>query len=233
MNPTSSYTIPDYPQVRPEQQQQHSLDTTFQNQRSVSTSYNKAPSSKHLLYFSNYCKHSTNLLELLQKDGSIDQVELICIDYRFVKDNITYIKLPNNQSMPLPPMINCVPTLCLTPNYEILTGGKILQYFKPISKNIEEERNHINGEPDPYCLEKETIGNYGVSSDNFSFFDSNEDELSASGNGGMRQLYNYVSVNGNENDSNSESIYTPQDLGKEKKISVSLEQLQQQRQNEL
>ena len=95
----------------------------------------------------------------------VNNLELINIDYRFIKDNITYLKLPNNQSFPLPPMINCVPTLCLMPNYEILSGSKIVNYFKPIHENINQERETINMEPNPYCLEKETIGSYGVSSD--------------------------------------------------------------------
>ena len=41
----------------------------------------------------------------------------------------------------------------------------------------------------PFSLDRETIGSYGVSSDSFSFYDSNHEELSASGNGGTRQMY--------------------------------------------
>ena len=147
-----------------------------------------------------------------------------------MKENITYIKLPNNQSFPLPPMINCVPTLCLMPNHEVLTGSKIMGYFNPISENITDERERVSLEPNPYCLEKETIGNYGVSSDSFSFYDTPADDLSASGNGGTRQMYNYSSIN---TSNNTESIYTPQDEGKEQKINMSLEQLQQRRMNEI
>ena len=124
-------------------------------------------------------------------------------------------------------MINCVPTLCLMPNYEILSGSKIVNYFKPIHENINQERDSINMEPNPYCLEKETIGSYGVSSDSFSFYDSSQDELSASGNGGTRQMYNYASIQNNTNDNGT--IVTPMDEGREKKINISLEQLQQQR----
>ena len=43
--------------------------------------------------------------------------------------------------MPLPPMVNCVPTLCLLPNFEVLTGNKIINYFNPINENIQQERN--------------------------------------------------------------------------------------------
>ena len=49
-----------------------------------------------------------------------------------------------------------------------------------------------------------------------SFYDSNQDELSASGNGGMRQMYNYASIQNNSN--NNSSIVTPMDEGREKKL---------------
>lgn len=190
---------------------------------------------KHVLYFSNYCKHSKALLALLQKEGIISSLNMICIDNRFVKDNITYIQLDNGTSMPLPPMINCVPTLCLVPNYEVLTGSKIVNFFKPINEAIQDERNSVSLEPNPYCLDKETIGSYGVSSDSYSYYDMNESELSASGNGGTRQMYNYAAIGESatyRNNGNS-SIYTPMDEGREKKISVSLEELQNRRNNEL
>ena len=216
MNQNSSYIVPNHPQIKPEQMNTKNLNDT---------------PTKHILYYSNYCKHSQELLKLLQKESLIDNLELINIDYRYMKGNVTYLKLPNNQSFPLPPMINCVPTLCLMPNYEILSGSKIVNFFKPIHENIDQERNSINMEPNPYCLDKETIGSYGVSSDSFSFYDSNEDELSASGNGGARQMYNYASFQGNNQDENS--IVTPMDEGREKKINISLEQLQQRRNMEI
>lgn len=213
MNANSSYTVPDYPQIKPQ-----------------SRNLNKENSAKHVLYFSNYCNNSKKLLGYMQKEGLVDKVDYICIDNRFIKDNVTYIRMPNNASFPLPPMINCVPTLCLMPNHEILSGGKILNYFKPMCKSLDDERVKLNMEPNPYCLDNETSGSFGVSSDNFSFWDTNPDDLSASGNGGMRQTYSYATLN--EGDS-STTIHTPQDEGKEQKMSMSLEQLQQMRKNEL
>ena len=46
--------------------------------------------------------------------------------------------------MPLPPMINSVPTLCILPNHEILKGKQILEYYTPISKNIEVAKSDPN-----------------------------------------------------------------------------------------
>ena len=184
---------------------------------------------KHLLFFSQYCKHSNQLLEEMNKKGIIDKVELVCVDNRFTKDNIIYVVLQNQQSMPIPPMINSVPTLCITPNHEILKGGQILPYFVPISKTLQEERNKVELEPNTFDLNNDTTGSFGVSSDHFSFWDTNHEDLSASGNGGMKQMYSYASI---ENDGKKEEIYTPQEQTKETN-NMTLEQLQQQRQSEL
>lgn len=182
---------------------------------------------KHLVFFSHYCKHSTSVLNQLNTKQLMDKVNLICIDNRYIKDNVTYVVVEENNHMALPPMIQSVPTMCILPNHEVLKGNQIMHYFQPISNNISEEREKINLEPNPFDFKGQTTGGCGVSSDNFSFWDSTHDELSASGNGGTKQMYDYVSV-----DQQDEQIYTPQEDAKSSK-SVNLEQLQQQRQNEI
>jgi hypothetical protein len=83
-------------------------------------------------------------------------------------------------------------------------------------------------EPTSYSL-----GNYGfggVCSDNYSFLDMNSESLQANGDGGLRQMHNYVSLNDEFN------INTPKDdyNYKDNKIpqGLTIEQLQQQREQE-
>lgn len=186
--------------------------------------------TKHLLFFSEYCKHSRELLSNLKQKNHLESIELICIDSRYTKDNITYININETNTMALPPMINCVPTLCILPNYEILQGSKIMEYYAPMSKNIEEARETINSEPNAFSLDSETNGSFGVSSDNFSFWDTGSDELAAQGDGGMRQMYTYASVNnfGSENE-----IHTPAEEASSNKMTMDLDQIQQKRNNEI
>uniref|UniRef100_A0A6C0L1E1 Thioredoxin-like fold domain-containing protein n=1 Tax=viral metagenome TaxID=1070528 RepID=A0A6C0L1E1_9ZZZZ len=186
---------------------------------------------KHLLFFSEMCKHSDELLGNLKHKNLIDKVHLVCIDNRYSENNVTHIYLNQKQTMPLPPMITCVPTLCIMPNYEILKGGQIMEYFAPMSKNIQEERQQINMEPNAFSLESETNGSFGVSSDSFSFWDTDNDDLSAQGNGGTRQMYTYASIEATN--SHAEQIYTPSEETSDKNTPVSLDQIQQQRNNEL
>lgn len=186
---------------------------------------------KHLLFFSDLCAHSKELLTTLKQKNIFDKVQLICVDNRYIENNITHIYLNPQQTMPLPPMITCVPTLCIMPNYEILKGGQIMDYFAPMSKSIEDEREKINMEPNAFSLGAETNGSFGVSSDSFSFWDTNSDDLSAQGNGGTRQMYTYASIESTNN--HSENIYTPAEDLSDKPAPVSLDQIQQQRNNEL
>jgi hypothetical protein len=114
MNQNNSYVVPNYPQL---------TNNIEQNQQMMPNKQNlNTQEQKHLLFFSNYCNHCKNLLSELEKKTVIQNIQLICIDNRQIIDNIIYINLQNGSKMPLPPMINSVPSLCLVPNYEILTG---------------------------------------------------------------------------------------------------------------
>ena len=82
----------------------------------------------------------------------------------------------------------------------------------------------FNGEPNSFSLGRESMGGFGVASDNYSFLDQSPDELSAKGNGGMRQLYNYATLDLVDKIETPPDNYSPDKVG-----SVSLEQLQQKR----
>ena len=189
---------------------------------------------KHELYYSQYCKYSSSILQELNKAGLQEKFNYICIDKRFVKNNITYIMLPNGQHFPLPPMINRVPILLLKPKFEILSGNQILEFIKPQAKTIKEEKTMLYEEPNPFDLSRDTLRSSGVASDNYSFLDQNDDELSVKGNGGLRQMHNYVSLN----DSMSLSMQLPTDeaeykTDKLKEGETSMEALQRKREQEL
>jgi hypothetical protein len=81
----------------------------------------------------------------------------------------------------------------------------------------------LYNEPNPFSLNMDNGNVYGVKSDNFSFLDSTPDELSAQGAGGVRQMYNYSTL---EQESN---IETPLQSDKTAKLNMTIEQLEQQR----
>ncbi len=187
-------------------------------------------SQKNELYFSEYCKHSQAILEQLNRLGLQEKFRYISVDKRIVKNNITYIILPNGQQFPLPPMINRVPILLLKPSNEILSGNQILEYIKPQVRNIQEQKTMIYNEPNPFAFGTDGLGMSGVASDTFSFVESHDNPREMQldgGTAGLRQMYNYVSADGG----NMNSIQAPQNLetDKRKKAQYSLEDLEKMR----
>jgi hypothetical protein len=119
-------------------------------------------------------------------------------------------------------MINRVPILLLKPKFEILSGNQILEYIKPQAKTIQEEKTMLYSEPNPFDLSRDTLRSSGVTSDNYSFLDMGPQDLAPQGNGGMRQMYSYATVDGEmpisapliEGDKKSKMSYSLEDLEK-------------------
>jgi len=185
---------------------------------------------KHELYLSNYCKFSKEVLQFIENINNIEDIIVINIDKRFKKNNTTYIKINNNKNIALPPMITRVPVLLIKPSHEILVGNQIMEYFKTNKPEKNEEQSIISTEPDPFDLNTDTLNKTGVITDSFSFLDMNEKDYNLEGNGGMRQLYNYQTLDEHVKEINIEQ-FTHGD--RKKKLDVSLEDIQTKRQNEL
>ncbi len=183
-----------------------------------------------ILYYSNFCEHSKKLLQTISKANISNEIHFICIDKR-MKDsssNKVYIILENGQKIVMPENVNRVPALLLlTKGYSVLYGESILQHLKPKQEQVVREATHNNMEPSAF-----SFGGGFVTSDQYSFLDMDSDSLSAKGNGGTRQMHNYVDLNF------TDKISTPadeQDYKTSNKISgdLTVEQLQQQRESEL
>jgi len=184
-----------------------------------------------ILYYSNYCEHSKKLLQTLSKTNMTNDVHFICIDKR-TKDsnNKIYIILENGQKIIMPENVTRVPALLLlNQGYNVLYGESILQYFRPKQEAQVKKATQNNLEPMAFSFG----GGYGsVVSDQYSFLDMDSDSLAAKGNGGMRQMHNYVDLN------YMDQISTPgddHDYKKSNKIpeGLTVEQLQQQREQEM
>lgn len=177
-----------------------------------------------ILYYSNYCEKSKEILNTLAKSSVKDSAHYLCIDRR-EKDGSgnTYLLLEKGQRVILPPSINKVPALLLlNEGHRVLFGGDILKHLNPREVSYNKPTVNKQEEPSPYAFGGES--NFGVSSDSFSFWDQTSDDLLAEGNGGMRQMYNYTPLDKNGTIETPPDTYSPDKIG-----NVSLEQLQQQR----
>ena len=162
-----------------------------------------------VLYYSNYCQHSKELISLLSKSKLKEEVHFICIDRRSKKNGATYIMLENGQELLLPPNVRSVPALLLlNRGHRVLLGEEIKSHLIQKEHKIQQQSTQMNGEPLAFSM-----GQFGdILSDNYSFLDQSSDEMSAKGNGGMRQMHNYVSLHQND------SIETPPDTWSPDKV---------------
>jgi hypothetical protein len=182
-----------------------------------------------ILYYSNFCEHSKKLLQSLSKTNANKDLHFICIDKRIKEGGKTYIVLESGQKIVLPETISRVPALLLLhKNYEVLYGDAIVQHLRPQQEVAVRQATQNNMEPSAFSLGG---GNFGIISDNYSFLDMDPTELEAKGNGGLRQMHNYVHL------SYQDQIHTPEDevdFKSANKIpgTLTIEQLQKQRDEE-
>ena len=143
-----------------------------------------------ILYYSKYCEVSKKYLQLISKSGSQNDIHFICIDKRVKDNNKTYIILENGQKIILPETITRVPALLLlNKGYQVLYGDQILEFLKPRQEVEIRKATQNNMEPMAFSL-----GGGSIVSDQYSFLDQDPEDLEAKGNGGMRQMHNYVDL---------------------------------------
>ena len=172
-----------------------------------------------VLYYSNYCDNSKKLLGYLSKSSIKNNLHYVCIDRRLKKNNAIYVILENNQELLLPHTINAVPALLLiNDNYKVLFGDSIKTYLKPINEIQNNISTNFNGEPSAFSLGD---GLTGVVSDNYSFLDQSSEDLSAKGNGGLRQLRNYATLEHKDSIETPPEDYVPNKIG-----DISMEKIQ-------
>ena len=146
-----------------------------------------------ILYHSKYCEVSKKYIQILSKSQSQGDIHFICIDKRMKDEsNKTYIILENGQKIILPDNVTRVPALLLlTKGYKVLYGEQILEYLKPRQEEEVRYATQNNMEPLAFSLG----GGYSnIVSDQYSFLDQQPEDLEAKGNGGLRQMHNYVDL---------------------------------------
>jgi hypothetical protein len=146
-----------------------------------------------ILYYSKYCEVCKKYLQHISKTDQQNDLHFICIDKRVKEGNKTFIILENGQKIVLPENITRVPALLLlNQGYSVLYGEQILQFLKPKQEVAVRQATRNNMEPMAFSFGG---GFSDIVSDTYSFLDQGSEELEAKGNGGMRQMHNYVDLN--------------------------------------
>ena len=154
-----------------------------------------------VLYYSNYCGKCTELLQLLAKSKVKDEIHFVCIDRRVSnpKGGVLVV-LPNGSHLPLPEGVTKVPAmLLLNKGNNVIFGKQILEFLQPREEAHRAKAVMQNGEPLAYILGGGGGSGHGVVSDNYSFLDQSADSMKAQGDGGLRQMHNYATLDGMDN----------------------------------
>ena len=193
-----------------------------------------------VLYYSNFCEPSKKLLQTIGK-VQVKDMHFICIDNR-VKDSNgkIYIQLQNGQKIIMPENVTRVPALMLlNQNYKVIYGDEIYNYIKPTMQVQQRQATNNNMVPQAAFDGFDTFGGFGgngIASDNYSFLDQTDDDLGVKGNGGLRQMHNYVSLNESMNFNYNlpqEDPSAAKGANKLKEGEMSVEALQRQRDQDL
>jgi hypothetical protein len=178
-----------------------------------------------ILYYSSYCNNCNKLLQILSKSKLKEEVHFLCIDKRKKgNDNALYVVLENGQEVLLPPQITKVPALLLlNQGHHVLFGEQVYKHLQPRENSFTQTATNNNGEPMAFSL---FGGQMGISSDAYSYLDQSSDDLSAKGNGGMRQQHHYASLTDDQRIQSPPEDYVPNKIGKQ---GITLEELQQKR----
>lgn len=182
-----------------------------------------------ILFYSSYCNNCTKLLQILAKSKIKEDLHFLKIDKRKKgNDNSIYIVLDDGQEIILPPQINKVPALLLlNQDNQVLFGEQVYQHLQPRENSFTEKATNFNGEPMAFSF---TSGCNSVSSDYYSFWDQSPEELSAKGDGGLRQLYHYASLESDQRIEAPEEDYVPDKISQK---GITLEELQQSRNSDI
>lgn len=184
-----------------------------------------------ILYYSEYCNHSTNLLKELLKSQVSKDIHFIKIDRRVQENGNTYIVLENNQKIILPSVVNKVPALLKLTDYSVVFGDDIKTSLRPVQQNITQVATKNNFEPVSFSFGDSGGNGGGIVSDNFCFLDIDANDLRAEGQGGMRQLHSYMGLDQND------MISPPEEVSHNKNekgsSNMTLEQLQKQREMDI
>ena len=179
----------------------------------------------NILYYSNYCKHSKQVLDFLVKNDIVKSLNCINVDRRKVDRHTGQMNiiLEDGNTIILPPNIHSVPSLLLIKeNYRCITGNNIIDFYRPQTNDANNIATQGNGEPMGFSLG----GMKDIKSESYTFYNATPEDLSAKGIGGNRPLYHYVPADGS-----GLSIQTPPETYKPDKISqdITIDSLQSKR----
>ena len=181
---------------------------------------------KYILFYSNFCKHSKELLIQIGKTQVKHQINFICIDKRKTENGSNYAILENGKKILIPNSISVVPSLILLNHgNKIISGPEIINFLNEfILKSIS---NATQGQMEPACY---SISEMGGLSDPYSYLEISTDDMLARGAGGMKITHDYSFINTTNNIETPPESSKPSDY---KLSTIDLDSIRKNRESEI
>lgn len=180
---------------------------------------------KFILYYSNNCNSSKNVLYSLSRNYTAKDICYICIDKRVAnQDGTRSVVLDNGQHVPLPPNVTHVPSLMLLNNgFNVIQGDSTI-----LGELLPRNQNNVNtlggyANPEPMAFSSSEMNGM---SDNYSYLSLDADQMSAQGNGGLAMMHGFAHIN------HVDYIETPKEH-QGKGVNVDMDRLKQERSNQV
>lgn len=177
-----------------------------------------------ILYYSNYCQSSKKIIKEIVSSNMQKEMHFLCVDNRQQLNGRIYILLKNGQRILMPKEVTRTPTLFLISKNQIIVGENIRQFLKPKQtfKKMVSTKNNM----EPLCFSSYEMGS--CLSDSYSYLDQNSDEMSAKGDGGLRQMHSFAQIGQSDKIETPDEDYEPNKVGQ-----VDLSKLMEKRAQEI
>ena len=179
-----------------------------------------------ICYYSNFCEPCKKLLQLIARTKLNQEIHFICIDTRMKDAKGQTVLIVQNQKLLLPPSVVRVPALLILESNKVLFEDDIYKYLKPKEDTLTHVATAGQMEPESYSSQM-----MSSMSDSYSFWDQEASDLTTKGDGGMRQMHNYVTVDQSFTIPTPPETYEPDKIGKGG--SKSLEEYKKERENSI
>jgi hypothetical protein len=177
-----------------------------------------------IIYYSSKCNKCIELLNAIG-DKKLENTMYFSVDSRVVDGNKTYLILSNGQRVLLPVNVTSVPSLLdideSTNKNTLFVGSQINSRLNLTASNTNTNTNtntnnyDNSNEPSSYQIDSQHYKS--VNSDTYSFLDTTPDDLLAAGDGGLKQLYNYSTLDGMHTITTPPDTYIPNTISNDNK----------------
>jgi hypothetical protein len=144
--------------------------------------------ARYVVFYSNRCDHSRELLSKLARHPVSKEIAFVCVDRREIQGSSTYAVLEDEKRVKLPAELSEVPAVLLLEKGNVLVSGSAVSAYLPPP-----DPAAVGGEPTAYSWTE-----MGGLSDAYAYIDTSSQDMLAQGSGGSRMMHAFTTLDGGQ-----------------------------------